>query len=218
MNISAAVQAHPSRALQAAALAAQIGAEVVFDPDPDHEVKSPWRTFRRLLETTPVDATHRFQIQDDAIVCPDFRDALELAVASRPDRLLVFFVGSEPKLHSNAVMKACDRDEAWAELAHAHWCPVVATCWPVWMIAPLLEFVDEQGWRDSFFADDERVGRFVRAINHRPLASVPSLVEHPETTPSLVGKRTGRHAACWIGSCEECSDASQIDWSRGPGA
>lgn len=208
----------------AEALAVRIGGEVeiVFDPDPLHRVRSPWRTFRHLLETTPAGATNRFQCQDDVIVCDGFRQAVLRAVQARPGRLLVFFVGGNPYQHSQAVLRACRRDEPWAELDHAHWVPVVATCWPVDLILRLTEFVDAQGWPPHFRSDDEIVGRFVREINHTPLATVPSLVEHPDVTPSLIGTRakggadTGRIAACFIGEgCGDCVET--IDWTHGPG-
>jgi hypothetical protein len=50
-----------------------------------------------------------------------------------------------------------------------------------------------------------------------PVATVPSLVDHPDTTPSLLGKRArggvdrSRVASCWVGT--EC-DPLTIDWGR----
>lgn len=220
-RVSFAIQSHPHREHLAALLAGELRAEIVLDPDPDSPIRSPWRTFRHLLETTPPDATHRFQIQDDAIVCPYAREAIEAAVEARPDRLLVFFVAGNPHHHANAVRVACRDDLPWAVLDYAHWVPVVATCWPVDLIPPLLEYVDAQRWPEQFCADDEIVGRYVRELKHRPLASVPSLVEHRDEHQSLIGKRNaggqdpGRVAACWIGDCADCMDAREIDWTRG---
>jgi hypothetical protein len=217
--VSFAVQAHPARTLRAELLAKAIGGDVVYDPEPSSPHPGPWRTFRRLLELTPPDATHRLQIQDDALVCRSFRGAVEAAVEAQPGRVLVFFVGTEPKPYRDRVLRACDRDLPWAELpvfGYVHWLPTVCTCWPAAMIPELLDWVDAQGWPDKFFADDERTGRFMRDTGRQPLASVPSLVEHPDDTPSLVGKRTGRHAACWIGDCDECDDPLAIDWTLEP--
>jgi hypothetical protein len=223
--VSFAIQAHPKRGDLAAELAAKIGGDVdvVMDPDPDSVVKSPWRTFRHLFETTPAGATHRAQIQDDAVICRNYRRAVELAVEARPDRILVFFVGGNPYQHAQAVREACSNDESWAELSYAHWLPVIATCWPVALIPELFEFNDRQTWPERFSSDDERCGRFIRDIKHNPLASVPSLVEHLDEQPSLIGRRAlggrdpGRVAACWIGDCDECGDPLEIDWTIGPG-
>lgn len=224
LKVSFAIQSHPLRQEMAEALAADIGGdvEIVSDPEPDVRLKSPWRTYRHLLQGTPGDATHRFQIQDDAVVCQGFRAAVEAAVAARPGRLLIFFVGGNPVHHAAAVIEACRRDEAWAELNYAHWCPAVATCWPAALIPQLMEFVESQNYPPGFVSDDEIIGRFIRTVKHRPLASVPSLAEHPDKVPSLIGKRMahgmdlGRVAACFIGrDCGEC--AAEIDWTRGPG-
>jgi hypothetical protein len=221
VNVSWAVQAHPKRTLLAKALAERIGGpvDIVWDPDPDG-YRSPWRTYRHLLETTPAWATHRAQIQDDAIVCDGFRSAVDLAVAARPDRLLVLYVGGNPYQHAQAVREACWGGSCWADLDPAHWLPVVATVWPVSLIPPICSFVDGQGWAHTFGNDDEIVGRFVRACGVRPLATAPSLVQHPDVEPSLVGQKTragadaGRIAALWVGGCTEC-DPLTWDWESG---
>lgn len=214
--ISFAVQAHPTRSVAAAALAARIGGTVVWDPEPAAS-PSTWRTFRRLLEETPPEATHRLQIQDDAIVCPGFADAVRAAVRARPDRLLVFFVGLNQRNYTPRVLNACARDESWAVLQGGGWLPTVCTCWPVELAAQLLHHVDLQRWPRAFNADDEIVARFLTAKGLPALASVPSLVEHEDTSPSMMGKRGGngaRRAACWIGECQGC--AAEIDWTTGP--
>lgn len=220
-RVSFAIQSHPARADVAVALSRLTGAEIVFDPNPDAAVASPWRTYRHLLASTPDWATHRFQMQDDVTPCDGLADAVRAATAARPDRLLVFYVSANPWHQAQAVLGACARDESWAVLELGHWCPVVATCWPIRLIPQLFEYVDAQGWPEKYCSDDEIVGRFLREIDHRPLASVPSLVEHKDLIPSISGGRTrwgedpGRSAVCWIGDCAGC--ASEIDWTTGPG-
>lgn len=218
MNLSIAIQTHPHRVTMAAALAYRIGgAEVVQDPDPLGG-RSAWRCYRRCLELTPADATHRLIVQDDTKVCNQFVEAATNAVRARPGRLILFYVGGSPVRYASAVLDACRRDEVWAELDGRHWCPVVATCWPVHLIPLMLGYADEQGWVNRYPADDEIVGRFLRSIDECPVATVPSLVEHPDHVKSLVGMRAShgedpsRVAACWIGDCDEC-DPSEIDWS-----
>lgn len=205
----------------ASGLAALVGGAVVLDPDPDGQ-RGPWRTYRHVLETTPPDATHRMVIQDDAEPCDGFVDAMTAAVEAQPDRLVAFFVGGRPSEHARAVMNACSRDLAWAQLDYMRWCPVVATCWPAAMIEPFLGFVDQQRWPNRFQADDEIVGRWLRTIRERPLATVPSLVQHRDLVPSLKngrraqgGQDPGRVAACFVGDCDDC-DPAAIDWSAGP--
>lgn len=223
MNLSVAIQTHPARAELTARLRDAVGGDVdvVVDPDPGAALPSPWRTYRQALEETPPDATHRLVLQDDATVCDGFRAAADAAAKAQPDRVIVFFVGGRPTDHARTVYAACDRDLPFAELRRHTWLPVVAACWPSAMIPRLLDFVDAQGWRGRLRADDEVVGRFLRHEKILPLATVPSLVQHGDVHPSLVGRRAlagadpGRVAACWIGECESC-DASEIDWTLPP--
>lgn len=220
MRLSIAIQTHPDRAEMSKALAAQLtDVEIVSDPDPDGTLRSPWRTYRAALERTPAWATNRLVLQDDVLLSRDFDSVVRKAVAARPDRLLVFFVGGHPVEHSRRVYQACDRDESWAELDHMRWCPVIATCWPVSFIEPFLAYVDRQKWPPAFRADDEIVGRWLRETKQWPLASVPSLVEHEDVVVSLIGRRNqggrdrARVAACFIHP--DC-DPTTIDWSVGP--
>lgn len=216
MKISVAIQTHPLRGEMASELAARLdGAELAVDPDPDG-IRNPWRTYRHALEGTPADATHRVIVQDDIVPCDGFLDVLPAAVASRPDRLLSFFVGGHPVEHARRVYAACDGGRPWAELDNLRWCPVLALAWPIEMIAPFLAWVDERNFPAAFRADDEIVGRWLRATKQIPLASVPSLVDHPDVVPSLIGRRAlggldaGRIAACFIHP--DC-DARTIDWT-----
>lgn len=173
------------------------------------------------METTPEGATHRVQIQDDTTPCPYFAEAVGNLVRAWPDRLLVLFIGGNPPHHAQAVLKACRDDRAVVDLVPAYWLPVVATSWPVEMTRDLLAFVDAQRWPERFCADDEICGRFIKERRITALACVPSLVQHEDVIPSLAGRRTaggadlGRVAACWIGDCDDCTDARTIDWSRG---
>jgi hypothetical protein len=217
-RLSAAIQTHPKRADLAAALAASAGGPVdlAVDPEPTG-VPSPWRTYRHALETTPAWATHRLVVQDDVTACSGFLPAVAAAVAAQPSRLLAFFVGGRPREAARAVWEASEHGLPWAELQNHHWCPAVCLCWPVPLIEPLLAYVDAQNWPAAFRADDEIIGRFCRVSGERPLASAPSLVQHEDVVPSLIGTRAhggadlGRVAACWIGDC----DPAGIDWNAG---
>lgn len=227
MRLSFAIQHHPRRAALLPPLLDAIGGhvEVVTDPDPDARLNgkpfpSPWRTYAHALERTPIRATHRVILQDDAIVCRDFALTVENAIAARPDRLLALFVSGRLREHVTAVGRACAQDLPWCELPYMHWCPTVALVWPIRLVPACLEFVEAQRWPPEFRADDEIVGQFCRSLREHPLATVPSLVEHPDVEESLIGKQTsggtspGRMAACFIHpDCEPLA----VDWSHGPG-
>lgn len=220
VRLSIAVQHHPSRAdIVGPLLDALPGATLVVDPDPLSGLRSPWRTYRHALETTPERATHRLIVQDDVVPCRGFVPAAEAALAAQPDRLVTFIVCGNPFEHKQAVHRACANGYQWAELDNQRWCPVIALAWPVALIRPCLDFVDAQNWPETFTADDEVVGRYCQASGQLPLATVPSLVDHPDDVPSLLGANKaqsgndlGRVSCCWIGDC----DPATIDWTLGP--
>ena len=201
-------------------LAAEIGGLAIYDPEPDAPIKSPWRTLRHVLETRPQEATNLVIVQDDVTLCPGFRDAAQAAVEARSDRLILFFVAGRPELHARAVWQSCERDQAWADLPDAHFLAMVAVAWPVALIGPMLAFVDQQGWRDDFSADDERVCRWARYAGVRPLSTVPNLVQHEDKPLSLIGRRTmggqdaGRTSCCFVGDCDPPVDVAAIDWTK----
>lgn len=223
MTLSYAVQAHPRRRRMAEALAETIGGEVVYDPLPDDPHPGPWRSYRAALEATPPDATHRVVVQDDAEPHPGMLEALPRAVEARPDRLIALFVPGRMEQHRWAMWTAGDAGSPWVELPNHDratgrplWCPTVGTCWPVDLIGQLLDWFDQEEWPHRFLADDEIVGRFLAATGLRALATVPSLVEHPDLVPSVIGKRGGlgwvdpaRVAACFNPDC----DVAAIDWT-----
>lgn len=193
--------------------------EVVADPEADNPFPSPWRTYRHALERTPADATHRLVLQDDVTPCDRFLEAVEIAVAARPHRLLSFFHGGQPSENVARIYAAGSAGDAWAVVDPQRWCPAVALCWPAGLIPRLLEFVDRQDWPETFRADDEIFGHFLRDAGEHALASVPSLVEHADLVPSLVGRRAagghdlGRVAACPIRPT--CDPVDHMDWTRG---
>lgn len=218
MNVAVHVQAHPSRAEMAEALQAQIpGSRIVYDPCPANERPSAWRTYRACLEQVPHDATHLLIVQDDALLCRDFAEVLPRVAAARPNHIVCLFVAGVPQIAANAIMRACAADLPFADIMVTGWMPAVATMWPRSEIAPSLAYVDAQRWPDNFTADDEIIGRCARALSIPVVATVPSLVEHPDEVQSIAGqwrpmagKNLRRVAACFI--ADDC-DPLAIDWT-----
>lgn len=160
------------------------------------------------------------------IVCDHFLEAVGAAAEARPDRVLVFFVAGHPLQHVRVFDRAARLGSPWAELQNTTWLPVVATAWPLPMIEPLLGWVarrfERRQFPPQFTADDEITGRYLRDVGARALASVPSLVEHPDTVTSVAssgmrqrgGLDAGRCARLWIGDAG--CDPRGIDWSIDP--
>lgn len=231
MSVSFAVQAHALRAEMAERLASEcLGgrAEVVYDPEPAG-ARNPWRTYRLALErglAAPAGTTHRLIVQDDVYVCDGFVEAAEAACASQPDRVLAFFVAGHPLQHVTRVRRAEALGASWAELENTTWLPVVAAAWPVGLIEEMLGWVErrfaDRRFPPAFTADDEIAGRWLRDAGRNALASVPSLVEHPDSVYSVASSgmrhRNGldetRRALLFVE--DDGRDPGGIDWTTPP--
>lgn len=219
-RVAFAIQHHPARAaLLPGLLEALEGPVLVMsDPEPTGQ-PNPSRTYLHALRSFPDDSTHMVVLQDDVEVCSGFRAAASAATAAQPERVLVYFVGGRPVQAAHALYRASDAGKPFASIANHQWCPAVAVGWPRALAEAFLRYVDSQRWPVGFRADDEMIGRFLRTRGETALATVPSLVEHPDMEPSLIGLRTrygrdlGRVAACYIGDC----DPAGIDWTLGIG-
>lgn len=212
-----AVQHHPARADLLGQLLERLGdATVVTDPEPAGR-PLPWRTYRHALEQTPEWATHALVVQDDARPCAHFPAAAARAAAARPDVVVVFCVCGSPRRTSQAIREAHAAGEHWAPVSlnvSNVFCPVIATSIPTRMITPLLAFSDSPAMRRQTGSDDHIVGAYLRHAGEQAWATVPSLVDHPDDQPSLIGKphmfgrNTARAAAVFIGD----RDPLAIDW------
>lgn len=223
VRLSVIVQHHPDREALLAPLLERLGGPVVIatDPDPEAKHRSAVRSYVVGLETvqlvTPLSelagarATHAVILQDDAWPCVHFPEAAARAIAVHPDRLLAFFAPAVPPEMGHAMRCAVERNEKFAELPCRRWVPVVALAWPVELVDDFLVWKIDQRWPPAFGADDEGVGRYVRERGLEILATVPSLVEHPDEVPSLVGRRPrgGRRAAVYDPELDPLS----IRWS-----
>jgi hypothetical protein len=154
-------------------------------------------------------------IQDDALVCRDFRAGLKLVVAGRPDDTIALFTPGVGE-HGRRVLDACRDGKRWAHLFEHLFLPTVAVVYPAAGVHAILAYVDSRRIPDSQTADDGVLGHWMRDTQTRVLACVPSLVEHPDTVASLVGTHhmsglnPARIAACWLGP-----DLSplELDWT-----
>lgn len=201
------IQAHPSRRALAEGLHECIGGEVVYDANEDGP-RNPWLTYKHCIERgLEHGGDHHFVIvQEDVIVCDNFVAAVDRAAMLRPDNPLAFFVPGKPPAYINAIYTARRDNQPWAALPLGTWVPVVATSWPRHLAENLIAWAETnvpRQWR----ADDEICGRFLAWAGVPMLASVPSLVEHPDTEPSVMnghrrvgdGLDPGRRAYFFIG-------------------
>lgn len=189
MRISVAIQHHPSRAglLPALREALELDAEIVDDPDPDTPSPATWPGYRLALERTPSEATHRLIVQDDVRPCADFAAVVAAAAAVHPSRVLVLCVCGQPRESASRVVRAAARGDSFVEIRSARWLPAMAVLWPAGIAEAVLGYVGKQTtWRPSFNADDEILGRSISGLGLVPVATVPSIVDHPDDVASVI--------------------------------
>lgn len=188
------VQHHPSRAdLLPGLLAALDGLDPQVITDPGGRQKSSWRTYRLCLESIPGDATHACIIQDDAIPCDHFAEAVRAAIEERPTRVIALFMSGIGHLMRRANIARKNR-EHWLELPPSSYVPLVATIFPADIARAIPRFADSRKIPVAR-ADDAVVGTYCRAHRIMACATVPSLVEHDATVVSVTGYPTNKDGA-----------------------
>lgn len=209
MSVSFAIQHHPSRAdLLPRILEAVPEAFVCLDPEPETNLNWPVGASAWNVGMT-MGATHHVVLEDDAIPCAHFREAIELAIAARPTYALSFWANKKQ------VGEALEAGASWVFSPKFY--GTVCVAMPVGWIREFLEWGarPEYEGRPSM---DWRLREFLRAINQRILLSAPCLVQHGEPSGSLLWANRGnrnrvtRHFADDLGI-----DARLVNWEFGDG-
>lgn len=129
-------------------------------------------------------------VQDDARPSRGWRASAEQAIDEKPDALLALFLAGSPHRSALLARKAHERGERWIQMRHDDWTPTVALVWPRARIAEF--FAWREGWRDPIgIGDDNLMGEFTKRCLVPVWATVPSLIDHPNIEPSLIGKKAG---------------------------
>lgn len=182
---------------------------------------SPWRGYRLCLQAfLETSASHAVVIQDDAIVCANFAAAIERIAESHPDIPICLFVsGTKSKtlqLYARAIRSQVRYSQVWFQ----DFLPVVGVLWPRTKVEEFLEWSKDAKLPGlpNPRSDDAVVGSWMKFTRQTVLATVPSLVEHPDDTLSVkwhesnVPSGTGnkrRRAFHYIGD----SDPLELDWT-----
>ncbi len=199
--IQVGIVTHPSRVHLLDGLA-HLRATVYTDPQPSSPPIA-WRGYRNALARFVEEgaASHLCLLQDDVEPVEGFVPAVERAVWAEPDDPVALFVPVTASFLSAQLLDACAADEPFirCNVAPQRWVPVVAVIWPLEQARRLLEWADRNGFPpDRNKADDGIVGEWARGTNVRFLATVPSLVQHPDVEESLVG---GKHGQKRVATC-----------------
>lgn len=189
VNLSLAVQHHPSRPELRTSIARQLGTlvgqthvEIVDDPEP-MGAPSPWRCARVAWQTTPPWCTHRLVVQDDAILCANFWQRTVALIERYPTDVLSLFFGQNS--YHLGVAAYRDAHELYP-LPLVGWVPCVALLMPRDLALDLGAFELPHHARASV-ADDEVVCEWAHSRGLTAYATRPSLVDHDDSQPSLMG-------------------------------
>jgi hypothetical protein len=157
------------------------------------EKPDPWRGYQRCLrEALEAGHDHAIIVQDDAIPCFDFACHLRCVIAAEPNAALVLFLAAQPRLTAHGATAARQARNPFAVLHSRDWMPAVAVSYPLAMVEQILAWANKVGGRHSR-SDDHMLGRWARETKARVLVTVPSLVEHPDDQPSVIGNGNGSH-------------------------
>lgn len=218
-RIAVRVQSHPSRReLRQRLLDGLEGipTEVI---ETDFEPPNPWQGYLACLLDPPEDCTHLLIVQDDTIVCRNLLPAMELIATIEPDVPVCLFLGKVPMRTRGEALKAGKAGESFVQVKHGDFLPVVAVLWPyalacafhAWGTSPdRLRQRNGQIFQER--SDDAMGGRWMRSTQQRVMATIPSLIEHPDDCESTIAlSNTGRTALFWHGPEW---DALSIEWHR----
>lgn len=189
------VQHHPSRARLLGPLAAACGSlpvSVIEDPDP-HGKPSPLRCYRECVGRPAPEFTHLIVLQDDVQLCDGFDVAATAAIADFPDSLVALFVGGAPRRSAREIVLAHGRGDRYCTLAAMDWVPTVALVWPSAVATEFSRYLKRVS--PDHWADDPIVGNWVHRSRRTVVATVPSLVQHPDVEESLLPRRQKRVGA-----------------------
>jgi hypothetical protein len=215
-RIAARVQAHPSRRELRERLLpglAGMSAEVI---ETDFDPPNPWYGYLECLRDPP-DCTHLLIVQDDTVTCRNLLPAVEALVRVEGDVPVCLYLGGLPMRTRGEALKVGKAGKHFVDVHPGDFMPVVAVLWPIekarefhaWGTDPN-RLRQKNGRIFEERSDDAMGGRWMRQTRQRVVATIPSLIEHPDDVISTIARsNTGRTALFWHG---EHWDALSIDW------
>lgn len=149
---------------------------------------NPWRGYRLCLQTfLETTDSHAVVIQDDGVVCRNFGPAVERITEARPEIPICLFVSGTRNATLKKYLRAMLAKQAYSTIWFQDFCPVVAMIWPRAKAQAFLKWSEtaKLPGMPNPRSDDAVVGSWMKFTRQEVLATVPSLVEHPDDTPSV---------------------------------
>lgn len=154
---------------------------------------SIWDTCQRAWAEFDPTADYHVVIQDDALVCDDFKEKAEAFLDTvEPDQPVSFYLG----YRGNLIRKIDESIErGYLEISRLHF--GVAICLPTSMIKEMLEFGKNTKLPEHL--DDTRIKAYLANKKKTVIYPVPSLIDHRCEISFVTGEAApGRRAAYYI--------------------
>lgn len=172
-RLSISVMMHPDRQQFADYLKDNLGdVDFVYDRG-----KGIWDTCRRAWQKRDPQADFHLVLQDDAILCSNFRHRAEESL--RDGFPHSFYFGYRQKW-----IQMGKRGLKRGEIIKGGLNWGIAVCLPLELVDPMIEFADKSSIADHL--DDMKIREFLISRNLKVRYPMPSLVDHRSELPSFV--------------------------------
>jgi hypothetical protein len=162
------------------------------------------------------DADHILIIQDDAMPVPGFAAAVNQIAEAHPGAPVCLYLARYPRDTKPRAELAMKMNRRYVMLSWRCFMPIVAVLWPREKLVEFAAWAEDNPYllgRADPRSDDAMAGRWKLVNRETVLATIPSLVEHPDQEPSTIGRtsRQGRDR----GRCAMflATDALDYDWT-----
>lgn len=154
---------------------------------------SPWAGYMLCMEKLPR-CSHVLILQDDVELADNFAAGVKQIAAAKPDVPVCLFLAKLPRDASARAQRALRMNVRYIDLSYRGFLPVVAVLWPRHKLVEFREWASENPRLPGVGATDPRSddamgGRWKMIERQRVVACVPSIVQHPDTEPSTIGRR-----------------------------
>jgi len=204
-NLSVGIVSVPKRYNYAKKLKASLEFEG-FSPvvAMDIEYRGSWVGHKKAMQTITPEATHHLVLEEDAVICKNFKERVYSVIQARPQHIISLFASREQKNK----FEWCRRNGVhW--FVNAYGAPGVAVIFP----RDLLQ--DHLSWEiicpQDMPYEDSRLWGWMEARNLLTWNPVPNLIEHGAPMSSSFGfNNKGKVSYDFIGDREDF-----IDWNKG---
>ena len=205
MTIWVRVQHHPSRNALLPRLLEKLEPLPVEIKVHESIPPDPWAGYRECLKNLP-ECSHICIIQDDALPCAHFPVALKQVAERHPDVPVCLYLGGAPASTAAQARRAMLKGRRYTPLLNSGFVPLVAVLWPR---DRAQAFLDWSRSAKTTRADDGNAAKWMKRAKQPFMVTVPSLVEHDASTPSVKGSR---NAGSWCRAVFVAEDGAAYEW------